>query len=246
MTTVTVARLYLQDILAHPLTIGKTLYRLDMKSLDKQKLADELKEIFKTLGISKNKLFEESARKIGLQLARYLDENADLMLINTCRISIVNFAKHNSNLIFPADENTKAETIFSPPINPTRTTTVETLAARASLQTLIPIDKIDLDKIKGNPILGSSISAAIRHQWKSEAAIGLLKTAVIKLQNQGVEINENFLTGKNKHTDVFIKLLQKFLVHKEDRIKEILGFCLKQSKVFRTIKPISTDEVKLD
>ena len=180
------------------------------------------------------------------------------------------FAKANADSIFVETTSEEIQPEAATSLTNGNSPTVEVLGTRAVLQEpispplpdgivitatpptkpqetpklLTPIEKFNPNQIKPNPELGTYISATIR-SMEDKDAIGLLKTAVIKLREQGIEIKDDDLIDRVKHTDELVVILNKFLVHKPERIREILQFCPNQKKFFSEIEPISTRNVGL-
>ena len=129
--------------------------------------------------------------------------------------------------------------------NPAGSTTA-LLETRATLtvKPKIPIESVDIETIKRNHELGIYISSSVRNR-NEEQAVGLLKTAVIELQNQDIEIDDNALTNKENHIEALVEIFRKLLVLDSRRIREILDFCSKKKGIFLKVKPLSINEAKI-
>ena len=112
--------------------------------------------------------------------------------------------------------------------------------------TLTPARQPSQEKeIKSAPNLGWVISDAIHRSNlpnKKELAVRHLKYAVLNLKEQRVDITEDTLTNKGKPDEEIVKLLNKFLVLKSERIKEILEFCSRSASLFKELTPLPVSE----
>ena len=96
-------------------------------------------------------------------------------------------------------------------------------------------------EFKPNPTLGILISQNEQASYledKKVKAIGFLKTAVIELQDFGIQIDEDALTAKGTPSEELVERLHQFLVLKSERVREILKFCSRNAASFKKAKPM--------